>query len=73
MFSTRRVLDLLRAANPERRVSEDQIRSALRRERLAAPASFAGRFIWSPDDVKRLAMALAVRMPEVWADEKAAL
>jgi len=63
MQTTKQVLSALRRANPERRVTEDLIRSAIRREVVAAPQLVAGRFLWTPDDVARLADALALWRP----------
>lgn len=64
MFSTRSVLDLLRAANPTSKVTEDLIRSAIRRGVVPSPTIFAGRFVWSPSEAARLALALGFAVPE---------
>ena len=65
MFSTRSVLELLRRANPGRAVTEDLLRSAVRRDRFAPPPRLSGRFIWSLADIRRLAEALGLTGPNV--------
>ena len=63
MNSTHEALDLLRGANPGARITEDQIRHALRRGDLLRPRVVAGRYIWAPQDLERLAAALGLRPP----------
>lgn len=60
MLTTRAVLSLLRAANPETKITEDLLRSALRRGLAEPPRCFAGRFLWSLADIQRLARALGL-------------
>lgn len=68
MFSTRSVLELLRRANPGRAVTEDLLRSAVRRDRFAPPPRLSGRFVWSFEDIHRLAVALGLKTPKDVAD-----
>ena len=58
MLSTRQVLDLLSDTNPNHSVTEDRLRTVLRRNRIRPPSVFAGRFAWSRVDVEALATEL---------------
>ena len=60
MRSTRELILLLRAANPAADVTEDHIRSAIRRELVEPPSTFAGRYAWSWDEAKAVAEALGL-------------
>jgi hypothetical protein len=64
MRSTRGVVDLFRAANAGSIVNEDRVRHAIRRG-LVAPQTFAGRLVWSDSDIKALATALNLKLPQV--------
>lgn len=64
MFTTREVLALLRTNNPDRIVTEDLIRSTIRRDRIPAPSTIAGRFLWSVAEIKKLAEALHLSSPK---------
>lgn len=63
MLSTAQVLKLLAQANPARRVTEDTLRSCIRRGDVQLPPLFAGRYAWSSDDVAKLARALGLETP----------
>ena len=63
MLSTAQVLKLLAQANPDRRITEDTLRSCIRRGDVQLPPLFAGRYAWSPDDVTKLARALGLEPP----------
>jgi hypothetical protein len=63
LLTTRQVLYALRRANPRARLTDDRIRSALRRERCPPPTILGGRFLWSPSDIDALAGALGLRAP----------
>lgn len=60
MLSTRQVLKLLRDRNPDKVITEERIRRALRKEKLPPPVQFAGRLAWSKADVVRLAKVLGL-------------
>ena len=64
MLTTRELILLLRAANPTADVTEDLIRSAIRRELVGPPSTFAGRYAWSWDEAKSVAEALELVLPE---------
>jgi hypothetical protein len=64
MFTTREVLALLRTNNPDRTVTEDLIRSTIRRDRVHAPSTIAGRFLWSIGEIKTLAEVLNLTSPK---------
>ena len=63
MRSTREVLNALRRANPEKTVTEDQIRTVLRYEHITAPRTFAGRLAWDSDNIRELATQLNLALP----------
>ena len=63
MLSTRELIRALRAANPEADVTEDLIRSAIRRELVEPPSTFAGRYAWSWDEARLVADALGLVLP----------
>lgn len=63
MISTRQLLTFLRDANPERRITEDLIRVALRRGRIPAPSTFAGRLLWTHAEARAAAKALGLNAP----------
>ena len=63
MFTTRKVLALLRKANPGSVVTEDRVRHALRRGVLALPHQFAGRLAWTTAEVEALARGLGLNPP----------
>ena len=65
MLSTKVVIELLRRANRGIRVTEDAVRSAIRRGKVEAPSTFAGRLVWSARDVAALATALGLRVPDI--------
>ena len=65
MITTRDVIRALRRANPEAHVTDDRVRSAIRRERCSAPQVVAGRYLWSADDMRSLAAALGLRAPNL--------
>lgn len=58
MLSTREVLAALRRANPSKSITEDRIRHELRSGRVPRPPTFAGRLMWSEEDLAALASAL---------------
>lgn len=58
MFSTRKVRIVLRESNPDKEVTEDQIRHVLRRGAITPPQTFAGRLAWTTEDVAALAEQL---------------
>lgn len=62
MLSTREVIDLPRAANPDANVSEDRVRVAVRRGKVKPPRTFAGRFAWTEEDARELAQALGLEI-----------
>ena len=63
LCSTQKLLNALRDSNPGVRVTEDHVRSAIRRGKVAAPALFAGRFAWSKGEADDLARALGLKNP----------
>ena len=63
MLSTAHVLRILAKANPDRRITEDTLRSCIRRGEVQLPPLFAGRYAWSLDDVANLARALGLNPP----------
>lgn len=63
MLSTAHVLRILAKANPDRRITEDTLRSCIRRGDVQLPPLFAGRYAWSSDDVAKLARALGLEPP----------
>lgn len=63
MLSTAHVLRILAKANPDRRITEDTLRSCIRRGEVQLPPLFAGRYAWSSDDVAKLARALGLEPP----------
>ena len=58
MRTTRQVLASLAEANPGKPVTEDKLRSVLRRGEMPPPTLFAGRYLWTTDDLARLAACL---------------
>lgn len=71
--STRNVLRLLRDANPTKasRVTDAAIRVAIRSERIAPPQVLAGRYLWTPEDIRSLVAALGLRCPEDLSEARA--
>lgn len=63
MLTTKQVLAALHLANPEVPVTEDRVRSFIRRGRIPAPTIAAGRYLWRPDEVLALADALELNHP----------
>ncbi len=63
LLSTRDTVAALRAANPGRAVSEDLIRAAIRKDLIKAPAVISGSYVWTGEEVSRLAQVLGLRSP----------
>ena len=63
-FLTSEVLGYIRASNPNRPVTEDRIRSAIRRGAVPTPRILGGCYFWTWDEVRRLAGALNLEIPQ---------
>lgn len=63
MHSTSDVVRQLQLGNPARTITEDRIRHAIRSGQVAAPPTFAGRYVWSDEAVKEIARALGLITP----------
>lgn len=63
MLSTQELLATLKRENPGSSITEDRIRHILRRGDIARPRVFAGRLLWTADDIQRLVdlLGLALR------------
>ena len=69
-FSTRQAVVLINQANPDHPVRDDDVRSAIRRDKLSAPALFAGRYAWTLADVQRLAEVTDRVAPSISAEAR---
>ena len=65
LFTTVELLDLLRNANPERPLSEAQLRYAIRVGRVSRPARLGFNLVWGRDDVVALCTEFGLQVPEV--------
>ncbi len=63
MLTTRGILVALGLANPDADVTEDRLRSLIRRGVIPTPQIVAGRYIWRPEEVVEAAEALGLRAP----------
>ena len=70
-YSTREAIALINAANPASDpLNDDHVRAAVRRDKVPAPATrFAGRYLWSGDEVAALASVLKRQPPEAIRSE----
>ena len=73
MFTTRTTIALIRTANPDTRITEDQVRSFIRRGVVGTPTTVAGRYLWQLDEVLALAEALGLNPPTHKALQKEAV
>ncbi len=63
MKTTRQVIRILAAANPQHAPTEERIRHALRRGAVSPPPLFAGRLAWRREDIIVLADVLGLVCP----------
>ncbi len=63
-FLTAEVLRCLRDSNPDQTVTEDRVRSAIRRGAIQTPRTLSGCYFWTWDEVRHLAHALDLKLPE---------
>jgi len=70
MISTRELLHLLKAANPNQKITENTIRNAIRQGKVKSPDLFAGRFIWNEDDIEDLVIFMRLKPPSICSLKK---
>lgn len=63
-YLTSEVLKHLRESNPEQAVTENRVRSAIRRGAVQTPRILSGCYFWTWDEVRSLAQALNLDEPQ---------
>lgn len=62
MLSTAELLACLTRCNPDRGVSEETLRRAIRLDRRLRPEKVGGAFVWLPDQVEAIALYLGLNL-----------
>jgi len=62
VYSTFEMLTYLKKSNPDKIVTENWIRGAIRRREIPLPAKLAGRFVWTAQEISRLVNCLGLRL-----------
>lgn len=69
MITTCQLIAMLRQANPDERITEHKLRSALRWGGVPHPSSFAGRYAWTLEQARALAAHLELNLPDTSAED----
>lgn len=69
ILTTKEAIEAVRKANPGRRLTEPMLRGAIRCERIEPPITKGRSYLWTPDDVVRIARAFRLRAPAIEAPQ----